>query len=179
MNALSYAAPPHICRALPPALNNYPGYATNRIVFTGLYLNPGEVVRIRHKNNPLDLNGVQLKLNFNLDIGTEVLVDLFTWEGLPTFRRHLILYQRSSWLRVLTVEFSTSKSPMASCRPEENLWNLLSKEPTREFTGTKTFILMPISRELRKSMPLCLSLRLKGWTWSDQPKEFLASWTFR
>ena len=64
MNALSYAVPPHICRALPPSLNKYPGYATNRlqektvkvfrnrnrIVFTGLYLNPGEVVKVKHEN---------------------------------------------------------------------------------------------------------------------------------
>lgn len=31
MNALSYAVPPHICRALPPSLNKYPGCATKRI----------------------------------------------------------------------------------------------------------------------------------------------------
>lgn len=55
MNALSYACPPFICRALPPSLNVYPGYASNRlaertvevfknrnkIVLTGLYINPG------------------------------------------------------------------------------------------------------------------------------------------
>lgn len=65
MNALSFAVPPNICRALPPSLNKYPGYATNRlqektvevsknknkIVFAGLYLNPGEVVRVKHKNS--------------------------------------------------------------------------------------------------------------------------------
>lgn len=71
MNAISYSVPANICRALPPSLNKYPGIATNnynsnnnnikekivgifknknKIVFTGLYINPGEVVRIRHKN---------------------------------------------------------------------------------------------------------------------------------
>lgn len=82
MNALSYAIPPHICRALPPSLNKYPGYATkrlkkkiisvskisNKIVFTGLYLNPGEVIRVKHRNNPQDIEGVQLKVNFNLNL---------------------------------------------------------------------------------------------------------------
>lgn len=82
MNALSYAVPPHICRALPPSLNKYPGYAanrintkivtvsktTNKIFFTGLYVNPGEVVRIKQNNNPLELSGVKLKLNFNLNL---------------------------------------------------------------------------------------------------------------
>lgn len=72
MNAISYAVPPHVCRALPPSLNKYPGIATNKliekvvevyvnknkIVFTGLYINPGEVVRIRHKNLLSELKGV-------------------------------------------------------------------------------------------------------------------------
>ncbi len=64
MNAISYAVPAHICRALPPSLNKYPGIASNKCmekiveiyknrnkwIFTGLYINAGEVVRIRHKN---------------------------------------------------------------------------------------------------------------------------------
>ena len=72
MSDLSYACPPHICRALPPSLNKFPGCATsrlkektvevhrnlNRIVFTGLYLNPGEVVRVKHNNSFSELKNV-------------------------------------------------------------------------------------------------------------------------
>lgn len=82
MNAISYACPPHICRALPPSLNTYPGYATkrldsktvqvyknrNKLVFPGLYINPGEVIKVKHNNDYKDISGVQLKINFNLDL---------------------------------------------------------------------------------------------------------------
>lgn len=65
MEALSYACPPYICRALPPSLNTYPGTASkrlisktvqvyknrNKIVHTGLYINPGEVVKVKHNND--------------------------------------------------------------------------------------------------------------------------------
>lgn len=82
MNAISYACPAHICRALPPSLNGYPGSGNkklkektvevyknkNKIVYTGLFLNAGEVVRVKHNNSVSDLNGIFLKLNFGLDL---------------------------------------------------------------------------------------------------------------
>ncbi len=60
MSALSYAVPPQLCRALP----GYTGSASSskidrtiRIdrnskhrIYTGLYVNPGEVVKITHNN---------------------------------------------------------------------------------------------------------------------------------
>jgi hypothetical protein len=82
MNALSYAVPPHICRALPPSLNTYPGTATQKIlsktvevsknknqrVFTGLYINPGEAIRITHNNSLSSCKGVTLRINLNNDL---------------------------------------------------------------------------------------------------------------
>jgi hypothetical protein len=82
MNALSYAVPPHICRALPPSLNKYPGVAIKKIlsktvevsksknqrVFTGLYINPGEAIRITHNNNLSSCVGVTLRINLNNDL---------------------------------------------------------------------------------------------------------------
>ena len=40
----------------------------NYFVFIGLFLNAGEVVRVKHNNSVSDLNGVFLKLNFGLDL---------------------------------------------------------------------------------------------------------------
>ena len=79
MNVISYAIPPHICRALPPTLNRYPGAAMNKIykktvrvyknknnrVYTGLYINPGEVIKIVHANNYASIRDVTLRINLN------------------------------------------------------------------------------------------------------------------
>ena len=79
MNAISYAVPPHICRALPPTLNRYPGAAINKInkrtirvykninqrAYTGLYINPGEVIKIFHANNYANIRDVTLRINLN------------------------------------------------------------------------------------------------------------------
>jgi hypothetical protein len=82
MNAISYAIPPHICRALPPSLNKYPGVAMNKIhkktvrvfknknqrIYTGLYINPGEVIKIVHTNNYANIRDVTLRINLNDDL---------------------------------------------------------------------------------------------------------------
>lgn len=61
MNELSYAIYPEECRALPPSLK-YPGYPTskqinknvevpknrNKRIFVGLYMSPGEAIKIKH-----------------------------------------------------------------------------------------------------------------------------------
>ncbi len=82
MNVISYAVPPHICRALPPTLNRYPGAAINKIykktfrvykninqrVYTGFYINPGEVIKIVHANNYANIKDVTLRINLNDDL---------------------------------------------------------------------------------------------------------------
>ncbi len=79
MNDIYYVIPPHICRALPPTLNRHPGVAMNKIykrtvrvyknknhkMCTGLYMNPGEVIKIVHVNDYANIRDVTLRINLN------------------------------------------------------------------------------------------------------------------
>lgn len=40
----------------------------NKIIFSGLFLNAGEVVRVTHNHSAVETRDVLLKLNFNLDL---------------------------------------------------------------------------------------------------------------
>jgi hypothetical protein len=48
----------------------------NQRIYTGLYINPGEVIKIVHKNNYENIRDVTLRINLNDDLNMAETTDL-------------------------------------------------------------------------------------------------------